>query len=145
MSDIMTPAAVLKQAREAMTRAAELLNATARFMDANPIAAEYTINYDEAQCDGGCLAADCTTSYEEIATALAAIDALPEDGWIVWKQDDSDDEGEYPPDETDVEIYCGRWQSKDRLIGRTSRARGTGGPIGASHWRSLAPPPEPPQ
>ena len=73
-------------------------------------------------------------------TAIAQLRAAEaEQGWRLWPDDN--DEGEYPPDETDVEIYCGKWTSKERVIGRISKARGTYGPSGASHWKHLSPPP----
>ncbi len=60
---------------EACKRALELLDATARFIEANPIA-EYTVLYDEAQCDGYCLIEDCRSSYERLVGLLAQ-EALP--------------------------------------------------------------------
>ena len=54
---------------DALERAVTLLDATARFIRQNPIQ-EYTVFYDEAQCDGGCLADDCRISLEESRTAL---------------------------------------------------------------------------
>ncbi len=59
---------------EACKRALELLDATTRFMEANPIAAEYSVNYDEAQCDGQCLADDCLSAYESLAGLLAPLE-----------------------------------------------------------------------
>lgn len=58
-----------------------------------------------------------------------------------WREWPHETGGEYPPDETLVEIYCGNWHSKDRIIGQISNARGVFGPSGASHWRPLPDPP----
>ncbi len=43
----------------ALERAMDLLWATERFVAANPLVEEFTVDYDEATCDGACLAEDC--------------------------------------------------------------------------------------
>ena len=57
--------------QDAIDRCEVLLDATARFMAANPIAAEYTVLYDGAQCDGGCLEYDCRVALDELEAAMA--------------------------------------------------------------------------
>lgn len=76
------------------------------------------------------------------AGVAAAIQAHEARRWQAWPDGENDDTAEYPPNETDVEIYCGKWASKDRLIGRISKRSGTYGPSGASHWRFLPAPPQ---
>lgn len=80
----------------------------------------------------------CPDDWQAVAEAVVA--AHEARRWKAWP--DEEGEGEYPPDETDVEIYCGRWASKDRLIGRISKRSGVYGPSGASHWRLLPAPPK---
>lgn len=63
----------LELVQAAGKRALELMDATQRFMRVNPIAAEYSVTYDEAQCDGNCLANDCIVAYDELTAALAAL------------------------------------------------------------------------
>lgn len=62
--------AAAPQMYAALKRAAELLDATTRFMARNPIAAEYMVKYDEAMCDGSCLGDDCLIAFEEATLAL---------------------------------------------------------------------------
>lgn len=54
----------------ALNRAEILLDATMRFMNDNPIAAEYQVDYDGADCDGSCLANDCEAAVEDIKIQL---------------------------------------------------------------------------
>lgn len=54
---------------DAAGRALELLNATRLFIDANPIG-EYIVHYDEAECDGLCLADDCATAADSLSVIL---------------------------------------------------------------------------
>ena len=54
---------------EAMTRAVELLSAVFRFIDLNPVS-DYKVFYDEAMCDGACLAEDCAIAREELEMLL---------------------------------------------------------------------------
>lgn len=60
--------------------------------------------------------------------------------WREWP--DENGRGEYPSDEVPVEIYCGNWSNKERVIGCISKRAGTYGPSGASHWKPLLAPPE---
>lgn len=57
-------------AREALGRAAVLLDAVVRFMAANGLAQEMTVVYDQAECDGACLAEDCKITRDDIVAAL---------------------------------------------------------------------------
>lgn len=54
---------------EALDRAVILLGAAARFIHQHPIK-EYTVFYDEAVCDGLCLANDCRDALNEGIDAL---------------------------------------------------------------------------
>ena len=63
---------------EALTRAEHLLNATARFIEFNPVG-EYSVFYDETDCDGSCLQIDCVTAVEEARAALALAKKEPYD------------------------------------------------------------------
>jgi len=74
------------------------------------------------------------------ADLRAAAEAVRASQWRPWPS--MDDESEYPPDETDVIIYCGNWVLREIVIGRVSRRRGVYGPSGASHWRPIPAPPE---
>lgn len=76
------------------------------------------------------------------AVADAVIAEYERRRWKAWPDGTNDDTAEYPPDETDVEIHCGNWAGKDRLIGRISKRSGAYGPSGASHWRFLPAPPQ---
>lgn len=49
------------------------LDATARFMDKNDFCQEYTIDYDDTECDGSCLKDDCRNSVESIDDFLARL------------------------------------------------------------------------
>lgn len=65
----------LKLAEEALERASTLLVATRDFIEANPVS-EYTVVFDEAECDGGCLREDVQTCNEwQVKQALTAIRA----------------------------------------------------------------------
>lgn len=77
---------------------------------------------------------------EEAADLLAAASAIEAGEWREWPSVGGS--GEYPPDETQVLVYCGNWESKDFLLGCINRRCGTYGPSGASHWRFLPAPPE---
>jgi len=76
------------------------------------------------------------------AVADAVIAEYERRQWRPWPDGTNDDTAEHPPDETPVDIYCGNWAGKDRLIGKISRRCGTYGPSGASHWRLLPAPPK---
>jgi hypothetical protein len=66
---------VLKLAEEALERASTLLVATRDFIEANPVS-EYTVFFDEAECDGGCLRHDVQTCNEwQVKQALTALRA----------------------------------------------------------------------
>ena len=83
----------------------------------------------------------CANKTAQRASDLrAAAQAVRAMEWRPWPG--MDDEADYPPDETDVLIYCGNWASRDMVIGRISRRSGVYGPSGASHWRPLPVPPE---
>ena len=58
---------------EVLQRCETLLDATMRFMEKNPVAAEYCVYYDEAVCDGECLANDCSTHLDEVRRAIAMV------------------------------------------------------------------------
>jgi hypothetical protein len=47
-------------------RAEYLLRTVAQFIDENPVS-DYTIFYDEAECDGYCLAYDCIAAADDLA------------------------------------------------------------------------------
>jgi hypothetical protein len=68
MSGALERAATLSTLR----RAAELLAATRAFLYKNPVM-EYTVFYDETECDGACLADDCGFAIDEIAHTLAIL------------------------------------------------------------------------
>jgi len=76
------------------------------------------------------------------AAADAVISEHEARRWTEWPDGTNDDTSEYPPDETLVEIYCGNWASKDRVIGMISKRGGIYSPSGASHWRYLPAPPK---
>jgi hypothetical protein len=59
--------------RVALKRALTLLKATADFIENNPVA-DYTVFYDNTDCDGECLKTDCYIVVEMIQEALAKID-----------------------------------------------------------------------
>lgn len=73
---------VLKLAEEALERASTLLVATRDFIEANPVS-EYTVVFDEAECDGGCLRDDAQACNEwQVTKAIEAIRAArAEWGW----------------------------------------------------------------
>lgn len=50
-----------------IVRAEYLLHAVVRFLHANPLAKEGTVVYDDAVCDGVCLANDCKAAAEDLA------------------------------------------------------------------------------
>jgi hypothetical protein len=54
---------------EALRRAATLLKATRDFINSNPVQ-EYMVHYDEADCDGACLADDCRLALDEAEAAI---------------------------------------------------------------------------
>lgn len=58
------------QTREALERCETLLEATARFMDSNPIAEEYSVFYDGVTCDGSCLKEDCLSALCDVREVL---------------------------------------------------------------------------
>ncbi len=89
----LTKDEAMEKACEALERAEHLLDATSRFFAVNPIAAEYTVVYDEARCDGGCLGEDCRVNRDNVLRALAAlktatdwqpISEAPKDGGKTW-------------------------------------------------------------
>jgi len=55
--------------REALERSVILLDATERFLSTNPVM-EYMVHYDEADCDGHCLAEDCENAAMSARAAL---------------------------------------------------------------------------
>ena len=55
-----------------MDRAIEIMDATRRYMRAHDGANHYTIQYDEADCDGLCLADDCDDAIEALRSAKEA-------------------------------------------------------------------------
>ena len=83
------------------------------------------------------LMGEVTAEYDDLLAAASAIEAGE---WREWPSVGGS--GEYPPDETQVLVYCGNWESKDFLLGCINRRCGTYGPSGASHWRFLPAPPE---
>jgi hypothetical protein len=56
-------------ALSALERCETLLDATIRYLNNNPIQ-EYKVHYDEADCDGYCLADDCLSALLEVREAL---------------------------------------------------------------------------
>jgi hypothetical protein len=66
----------MKELAEALRRAMVLMKATQEYMDQNPIAAEYTVLYDEATCDGSCLAEDCRIALMEAENALRRTESV---------------------------------------------------------------------
>jgi hypothetical protein len=60
----------VKELREALERAVVLMRATKDFIHCNPVLAEYTVIYDEAECDGDCLADDCMVAIDQAECAL---------------------------------------------------------------------------
>ena len=58
--------------RDALTRAAYLLDVTAEFLRTHPVG-DYTVIYDDAVCDGRCLAEDCRAAAVEAHLALEAM------------------------------------------------------------------------
>lgn len=56
--------------RKVLARAIVLADAAARMIRANEDAQGMTVRYDEAECDGSCLADDCETLIEEGLKAL---------------------------------------------------------------------------
>lgn len=78
----MTP---LQQADLALERAITLYEATSRFIRTNPVS-DYSVFFDEAMCDGACLADDCESARDESAHVLAALRAAknqPDAGAVV--------------------------------------------------------------
>jgi len=55
---------------EALERCETLLAATAQFIGINPLAEEFDVHYDEADCDGACLREDCRTHLIEVRRVL---------------------------------------------------------------------------
>ena len=62
----MTP-----QDKETIERAAYLLRVVGQFIDTNPVS-DYTVIYDEAECDGACLRDDCSVAADELERMMAA-------------------------------------------------------------------------
>ena len=60
---------MMKSEREVLERAITMLKATEDFVEGNPIS-EYTVFYDDANCDGGCLSNDCLTLRLQIEEML---------------------------------------------------------------------------
>lgn len=61
------------QVRQALERSIVLLEATAKFIESNPVR-EYTVFYNEAECDGYCLRDDCENALEDAKDAIAELD-----------------------------------------------------------------------
>lgn len=55
--------------RESLKRCETLLDAVIRFVEVNPVA-EYTVFYDDAECDGYCLQDDCEAALHAVRAAL---------------------------------------------------------------------------
>lgn len=91
---------VLKLAEEALERASTLLVATRDFIEANPVS-EYTVVFDEAECDGGCLRDDAQVCNEwQVKKAITAIrTARAEWGWRKISE----------MAEQDKSVVCGKW------------------------------------
>jgi len=105
---------VLKLAEEALERASTLLVATRDFIEANPVS-EYTVVFDEAECDGGCLRDDAQACNEwQVKQALTALRAArAEWGWRpIIGLDDSGREpfyaGKYDGSKWDINILHSR-------------------------------------
>lgn len=58
----------------ALERCATLLDAVVRFMEENPLAEEFYVHYDEADCDGACLRDDCRIALDEVNSALSKVE-----------------------------------------------------------------------
>jgi len=56
---------------EVLKRCEVLMDATNRFMEENPIAAEYTVDYDETTCDGSCLGDECAGEVEQLRSLIS--------------------------------------------------------------------------
>ena len=54
---------------EALKRNETLLLATIDFLNSNPVV-DYTVVYDEAECDGACLMDDCRIALEQTQNAI---------------------------------------------------------------------------
>jgi hypothetical protein len=55
----------------ALERCETLLDAVVKFIRHNPLAIEFEVHYDEADCDGSCLRDDCGYALEDVRAALA--------------------------------------------------------------------------
>ncbi len=55
-----------QKSNTASARAEYLLRVVAQFINENPLSQEFAITYDDAECDGGCLAGDCLVAAEEL-------------------------------------------------------------------------------
>ena len=55
--------------KEAIRRAAYLLRTVEEFIETNPIG-DYTVEYDEAVCDGRCLSDDCLVAAADLESLL---------------------------------------------------------------------------
>ncbi len=53
----------------AVERAIVMLEVVVRYLEENPVQ-EYTVHYDETNCDGYCLADDCRVAAEELKHAM---------------------------------------------------------------------------
>lgn len=71
VAEIIDRETALPELIESLERCEILLDAVARYMEQNPIATEYTVHYDEADCDGLCLRDDCKAWAQMVRGALA--------------------------------------------------------------------------
>jgi hypothetical protein len=65
----MNPAT--QQLIDALHRAVVLMEAAINFVQDNDLG-EYTVYYDDAECDGSCLADDCDSAIDDAKRAIAA-------------------------------------------------------------------------
>jgi hypothetical protein len=73
---------VFKQVEAALVRCSTLLIATRDFIEKNPVS-EYPVFFDDAECDGGCLAEDAQACNEwHVKKALTALRGLE---WRPWE------------------------------------------------------------
>ena len=71
----MAQTEVMQAAIEALGRSTYLLDAAARFAGSGQVS-EFTVVYDDVECDGDCLSSDCLSAIEQSTFALAALRAL---------------------------------------------------------------------
>lgn len=64
----------------AIDRAVEMLLVAQRFINENPVIQEQTTFYDEAECDGSCVAEDLGHAVDEIRYAMESRAAIAKAG-----------------------------------------------------------------